>query len=217
MLDKVVTFQAQTRENTGKGPARRLREDGKIPCVLYGMKKNTIILTLDEKALHQEFKKGGFTSRIFALEADGKKEKQHVLPKAVQLHPVTDMIEHVDFLRVNKDSHVSIFVKVHFLNKDKSPGLKRGGVLNIIRRRIELMCKADSIPENIEVDLSGMQIGDSIHISSISLPEGTAPTISDRDFTIAAIVGRVAKTEDDDESGVSTLEEEEEETVDEKQ
>jgi large subunit ribosomal protein L25 len=140
---------------------------------------------------------GKFLSNMVTLEHDG--EKQTVIPKDVQFDPVTDFPLHVDLFRVDEDSVIDVEVSVHFLNEEKAPGLKRGGALNVVRHTVELSCPAGSIPESIEVDLSGLEIGDSVHISDITLPEGIKPTIDDRDFTIATIAGARVELEPEDE------------------
>jgi large subunit ribosomal protein L25 len=185
----VGTISAELRDNTGKGVARTLRRDGRIPAIIYGGGKKDVKISLNVKELATENNRGHFTSKIYVL--DTGKEKFRVLPMDIQLHPVTDVPEHADFLHVEPGSEIRVKVKVLFRNADKSPGIKRGGVLNIIRHDVELYCIENKIPKKLEVDLSGLQIGDSVHISSITLPEGARPTITNRDFTIATIVGRM--------------------------
>ncbi len=186
-----TTLIAEKREGTGKGEARSLRRDNKVPAIIYGNKQDEVKISTSLKELQMEYMKGGFKSRVIDVEIDGK--KIHTLPRDVQLHPVTDIVQHVDFLRIEKDTKVHVFVRVKFVNADKSPGLKRGGVLNVIRREVEMLCRADSIPKVLIVDLDGVKIADSIHVSSINLPEGAVPAITDRDFTIASVAGRTAE------------------------
>jgi len=185
----VGAISAELRDNTGKGVARSLRRDGRIPAIIYGGGKKEVKISLNVKELTSENNRGHFTSKIYVL--DTGKEKFRVLPMDIQLHPVTDVPEHADFLHVEAGSEIRVKVKVLFRNSDKSPGIKRGGVLNVIRHDVELYCLENKIPKKLEVDLSGLQIGDSVHISSITLPEGARPTITNRDFTIATIVGRM--------------------------
>lgn len=181
---------AQLRNRTGKGAARELRRNSMVPAVIYGDKKDPLPVALHNKELTKRVHAGGFLTTLATIVVDGKKHQ--VLPKDYQTDPVRDFITHVDFLRISKDSKVVVDVPVHFLHEDASPGLKRGGVLNIVRHEIELECSAMAIPEFIEIDLTGLEIGHSIHISHVKLPDGTRPTITDRDFTIATIAGSSA-------------------------
>lgn len=195
MLER-ITLTAQKRIGSGKGPARALRREGKIPAIVYGSNKEEIRIATNLRELNKQYERGHFTSKIINLDIDGTVIQ--VLPKQVQIDPVTDAPIHIDFYRVEKDSKIKVLVAVEFINADKSPGLKRGGVLNIVRRDVEFLAPIDSIPEKIIVDLDGKQIGETIHISHIKVPEGVVPTITDRDFTIATLVGRSASTADDE-------------------
>lgn len=188
----IIELQAQVREKSGKGPSRRLKAAGMVPAIIYGLQKDAVMISADVTEFMRRYREGNFKSRLVDI-ALGK-DKIRTIPRDVQLHPVTDLPEHVDFMRVNDDSIVNVFVPVNFVNYEQSPGLKRGGVLSVIRREIELLCVASKIPQMLTVDLSGLQIGDSVHFSSITLSEGVQPTITDRDFTIATVVGRVQKT-----------------------
>ena len=183
-------LKAEAREQVGTGSARAVRRDGKVPAVIYGDKQPPLSIALSYKDVYYKIHGGGFLTTIATIEVDGKKIR--VLPKDYQLDPVRDFPMHVDFLRVGKDTQVNVNVPVHFINEEKSPGLKRGGVLNIVRHEVEFHCPADAIPDFITVDLSGADIGDSIHISSVALPNGVKPVIADRDFTIATIAGSSA-------------------------
>ncbi|MCE3231751.1 MAG: large subunit ribosomal protein [Rickettsiaceae bacterium] len=189
-MSNIAVLQAEKREGAGKGVARALRREGKIPAIVYGGKEPETRIATPLKELSLQYLRGGFQSKLIDLEIGGKKLR--VIPRAVQLDPVTDVPVHADFMRVNDDTKVHVFVKVKFLGNDVCPGLKRGGVLNIIRRQVELICRADSIPSVLEVDLSELNIGESVHSHSISYPAGVSPAITTRDFTIAAIVGRAA-------------------------
>ncbi len=197
-MSETLVLQAEIREAGGKGAARVARREGKVPAIIYGKGKEEISVALDRIELVKSYKKGGFSSRVVELETG--KNKIKVIPRALQFHPVTDLPLHVDFMFIEDSSIVNVLVKVNFINAEKSPGLKRGGVLNIVRRKIELLCEASKIPASVTADLSGYQIGASVHVSAIDLPEGSKLTI-ERDFTIAAITGRGVKKADDDEEG----------------
>lgn len=185
MSTSTNTLKAEARERVGKGSARHLRRNGKIPAVIYGDKQPPLAIALPRKDVTLKIHAGGFMTTVLAIEVDGKKIE--VLPKEYQLDPVRDFVMHVDFLRVSKDSVVTVEVPVQFLGEDVSPGIKRGGVLNIVRHAIELQCAAGNIPDLVEIDISKLDIGDTIHISAVNLPADTVPTITDRDFTIASI------------------------------
>ncbi len=184
-MAEISTFAAQRRERAGKGPARAARRAGRVPGVIYGSKKDPSMVTVDPRELDRELKTGAFLATIYDVQID--QDKERVLPRDVQFDPVTDRPIHVDFLRVSSTTSVTVQVPVTFLNEDRSPGLKRGGLLNVVRHEIEMTCRADAIPSGIDIDLTGLDIGDSVHISMISLPDGVAPTITDRDFTVATI------------------------------
>ncbi|MBN7757606.1 50S ribosomal protein L25/general stress protein Ctc [Nitratireductor aquimarinus] len=184
-MSQSYELKAEARERVGKGSARAIRRNGKIPAVIYGDKDAPISITLPYKEVFMKIHAGGFLTTIATIDVDGKKIK--VLPKDYQLDPVRDFLMHVDFLRIGKGTVVTVNVPVHFINEETAPGIKRGGVLNVVRHEVEFTCPATAIPEYIEVDLAGMDIGDSAHISAVKLPEGVEPTITDRDFTIATV------------------------------
>jgi large subunit ribosomal protein L25 len=188
-----IVLNVDVREKTGTGGARATRNSGLIPGVLYGGKRGSIAIEINAKDVELAIRSGKFLSHMVELNHQG--EKQPVIPRAIQFHPVSDKPIHVDLYRVEENAEIAIDVVVHFRNHEASPGLKRGGALNIVRHTIKLKCKANKIPEEIVVDLAGTDIGDSIHISAVSLPEGARPVIRDRDFTIATIVGRKAEEE----------------------
>jgi len=190
----IITLEAQTRDRAGKGAARATRRAGRIPAVLYGDKKEPLTLSLDPKAFVRELSRPGYFSHLVDIKLDG--ETYRALPRDVQFHPVTDEPLHADFLRVSAETRTHVAVPVTFINQLTSPGLKRGGVLNIVRHEIDLSCRADAIPEKLVIDLEGLEIGDSIHISQVSLPEGTHPTTADRDFTVATIAPPTVKSDD---------------------
>jgi large subunit ribosomal protein L25 len=202
-----ITFDAQARGGTGKGPARQLRRDGRVPAIIYGEHKDQQMISLEARALRRQLTNPRFFSTLCSLELSG--ESIRVLPREVQLHPVTDNPIHADFVRVSRGTTITVEVQVVFLNEETSPGLKRGGVLNVVRREIELVCPADSFPGQIELDLATADIGDSLHISQVTLPEGVHPTITDRDFTIATISAPTVQ-EDAGEEGEEAEEEIEE-------
>jgi large subunit ribosomal protein L25 len=182
---EVIAMPAQVRERAGKGPARAVRRAGRVPAVVYGAKQDPLMISLDPRDLMKALRTGSFLATVYDLKMTGAKER--VLPRDVQFHPVTDAAIHVDFLRVSATTSVTVHVPVEFLNEEDSPGLKRGGLLNVVRHDIEMVCRADAIPPHIDIDLTGLEIGDSVHISMVKLPEGVQPTITDRDFTIATI------------------------------
>ncbi|MGR9171497.1 50S ribosomal protein L25/general stress protein Ctc [Rhizobium sp. KDH_Rht_773_N] len=190
MSHETYELKAEARERVGKGSARELRRNGFIPAVIYGDKQAPISIAINTNEVTKRIHAGGFMTTVATIDVDGKKYK--VLPKDYQLDPVRDFTMHVDFLRVSGNTQVTVEIPVHFVNEEKSPGLKVGGVLNIVRHEVEVHCPADAIPEFFTVDLSGHKIGDSIHISEVTLPKGVTPVIADRDFTIATIVAPAA-------------------------
>jgi large subunit ribosomal protein L25 len=184
-MSEQLTLSAEARERAGKGASRHLRREGRVPAVIYGGNEEPVQIHLEEKGLVKMLKTGHFMNSVVQIEVgDGR---TRTLPKDVQFHPVTDRPLHVDFLRIGEHSQVTVNVPVRFENEARSPGLKRGGVLNIVRHEIELICDAAEIPDDVVIDLTGTDVGDSIHISAVTLPAGAKPTIEDRDFTIATI------------------------------
>ena len=184
-MAELTNLAAQPREGVGKGANRSLRREGRVPGVVYGDNAPQELISLEARSLRRALHSPRFFSTLCHLEVNG--EAIRVLPREVQLHPVTDEPLHVDFVRVGRGATVAVTVPVVFANEDTSRGLKRGGVLNIVRREVELLCPADAIPREITVDLKDADINDSRHISQVSLPEGVRPAIADRDFTIATI------------------------------
>lgn len=197
-MSDTLTLSAQQRDRAGKGASRALRREGRIPAVIYGDKKDAETIHVEERELVKLLGTGHFMNSIIEIEIDGKKTT--TLPKDVAFHPVSDRPLHVDFLRIVKGSTVEVLVPVVFVNEDASPGLKRGGVLNVVRHELELVCDATMIPDEIEVDVTGTEIGDSIHISAVTLPKGSESAITDRDFTIATIVAPSALKSSDGEA-----------------
>ena len=184
-MTDTATFSAEARTRVGKGAARAARRAGAVPAILYGAGKDPMAITINPIALRTEISKPGFFATLYDIECNGEKER--VLCRELQLHPVTDVPMHADFLRVTESTQLNVDIAVLFENKEESPGLKGGGVLNIVRHTIEVMCRAGAIPDSIVIDLTGREVGDSIHISDVTLPDGVRPTIDDRDFTIATI------------------------------
>jgi len=192
-----LTLTAETRDKGGKGASRELRRNGRVPAVIYGGKQDPVSIHLEEKALVKMLMTGYFMNSVVMVDAAGKTHR--TLPKDVAFHPVTDRPLHVDFYRLAKDAVVNVNVPVVFENEEESPGLKRGGVLNVVRHELELICDASNIPDDIRIDLTGLEIGDSIHISAVTIPEGSKSAIDDRDFTIATVIAPSAlKSEADD-------------------
>ncbi|GLQ16034.1 50S ribosomal protein L25/general stress protein Ctc [Maritalea porphyrae] len=193
-------LKASVRDRVGKGAARALRREGLVPAVIYGDNKSPLSITVTYKDAMKRIQQGGFLSQVINVEVDG--EEHRVIPRDYQLEPVRDFLVHVDFLRVSKTSVLTVEVPVHFVNEEASPGLKRGGVLNVVRHTVEVNATEANLPEFLEVDLSGVETGDSIHISTVKLPDGVTPTITDRDFTIATIAAPSAlKSEDNADDG----------------
>ena len=201
-------LSAETRASVGKGNSRSLRREGRIPAIVYGNKLEPLAISLSEKDLNTELRKEGFFNKLCDLELG--KEKILVLPQSIALHPVTDRAEHIDFLRVSDTTKVTIEIPVKFENEEECPGIKKGGILNVVRFSIEVSCPASNIPELFIVDLTGLELGDSIRFSNIKdVAQGVIPTITDRDFIIASVVAPAALVSEEVET------EEDEETTDE--
>ena len=202
-----TTISAEQRERVGKGSARAVRRAGRVPAVIYGDKKEPVGITLESREITRLVHQPGIFGRLLDIKVSGSKHT--VLTRDIQFHPVTDNVLHMDFLRVSGSAKVAVAIAVEFINEDECPGIKVGGVLNVVRYEVELLCPATTIPEKITVDLQGLKIGDSVHISTIELPDGVTPTITDRDFTIATIAspGGGLKNEDDESDGADEGEE----------
>ena len=185
-MSEQLTLPAESRDRAGKGASRELRRAGRVPAVIYGDKKEAVSIHVEEKLLARMLSTGHFMNSVIMIDAGGTPHR--TLPKDVQFHPVSSRPIHVDFLRIGEHSQVHVNVPVHFIDEELSPGIKRGGVLNMVRHDLELVCDAAEIPEQIEISLKGLDVGDSIHISNVTLPKGAKPAIDDRDFTIATIV-----------------------------
>jgi len=189
-----AVLQASVRNDHGKGVARSLRREGKIPAVLYGKGQTPVSISLSLKEVSLEYARGRFRSRLIDIKLDNNQTVQ-ALPKDLQFHPVTDVIEHVDFIKVEKGMILRVMVPVKFSGQDKSVGIKRGGVLNIVRHEIEFECAPEAIPTHIEINIQALDIGDSVHINSVTLPKDVTPVIK-RNFTIATVAGRRAEEEE---------------------
>jgi large subunit ribosomal protein L25 len=193
-MRQIQELSAQARPGTGKGPAYQARLKGLVPAVVYGGEEAPQNVAVDFRTLERSFQTGAFTTRLLTLVVDGKKTR--VIPREVQIDPVTDRPVHVDFMRLGEGAKVRLAIPVHFRNQGESPGLKKGGVLNIVRHEIELLCPAESIPEELIIDLTGLDIHDTVHISAIKLPDGVKPIIRGRDFTICSIVAPTSVIEE---------------------
>jgi large subunit ribosomal protein L25 len=193
-MPDITALGALARKRAGKGAARATRREGRIPAVVYGGEETPFLVSLDARDLARALARPGFFATLAELAVDGARHR--VLPREVQYHPVTDRPLHVDFLRVRPDTRVTVKVPVAFVNQEQSSGLRRGGILNIVRHEIELDAPVENIPDRIVVDLTGLEIGDSIHISAVALPPGSRPTIKDRNFTVASIAASSAVREE---------------------
>lgn len=180
----IATISAELRDRAGKGAARATRRAGRIPGVIYGDKKEPLLISLEPREFDKVLRRPGFFAKLLDVSVDGTTHR--ILPRDVQLHPVNETALHVDFMRVGAETRITVAIPVQFINQDKAPGLKRGGILNVVRHEIELVVSASNIPDHLTVDLEGIDIGDSVHIHALKLPEGTQPTTG-RDFTIASI------------------------------
>ena len=196
-MSAVQSVSAEVRDRAGKGAARATRRAGRVPAVIYGDKKEATMISLDPKEIDKHIHTKGFFATLLDVEVAGK--KQRVLPRDVQFDVVTDRTLHVDFQRVSKDTKIHDNVPVVIRNETAAPGVKKGGVINIVRHEIEFICSPDAIPQMIEIDMTGLDIGASVHISSVKLPEGATPVIRERDFTIVTLAAPSAmKSEAED-------------------
>ena len=201
-MSQAMQLAAAVRERAGKGASRAVRLTGRVPAVIYGDKQTPVTIHVPEKELTRLLHTGHFMNSVVELDLDGTVHR--TLPRDVQFHVVSDRPIHVDFLRLAVGGTIAVNVPVHFTDEDKSPGIKRGGTLNIVRHEIELNCPSDSIPDQLNVSLAGKDLGDSIHISAIALPAGVTPVITDRDFTIATVVAPSALRSADAEADEAT-------------
>jgi len=191
---EITTLSAEPRARTGKGAARATRRTGRVPGIIYGDNKEPVLISLEPRELSRALANRGFFATLIDVKVDGVVHR--TLPRDVQRHPATDAPLHLDFMRVGGITRVTVTVPVVFTNPEMSPGLRRGGILNIVRHGIELSCPVDAIPDQLVVELNGLEIGDSLHISRVIIPEGCRPTIIERDFTIASIAASSAVREE---------------------
>jgi len=196
-MAQTVTLNASVRERAGKGAARAVRREGRVPAVIYGDKKEPQTISMDYRELMKQVQTGRFLSTLVDIDVDGTKVR--TIPRDVQFDPVRDFVVHVDFLRLGKGARIAVEVAINFLGDEDSPGLKRGGVLNVVRHTVEIMCPADAIPESFDMDISELDIGDGLHSTDLTLPEGMTFTITDRDFTIATISAPSGGADEDEE------------------
>ena len=208
-MSEQLTLPAEARDRAGKGASRALRRDGRVPAVVYGEKKEALSIHVEEKLLSKMLSTGHFMNSVVMIDYKGKAHR--TLPKAVDFHPVTSRPSHVDFLRIGEHTKVHVAVPMRFDNEVDSPGLKRGGVLNVVVHELELVCDAANIPNEIHVSLEGLEIGDAVHISNVALPDGVVPANQDEDFTVATIVAPSAMKAEEEEAApageVPTVEE----------
>jgi large subunit ribosomal protein L25 len=193
-MRQMQELRAEARTGKGKGPAFQARQKGLVPAVVYGGGAEPQNVAVDFRTLERHYQTGSFTTSLLMLDVAGKKTR--VIPREVQIDPVSDRPVHVDFLRLGEGAKVRLAIPVHFRNQGESPGLKKGGVLNIVRHEIELLCPAESIPEEIIVDLTGLDIHDTVHINAVKLPEGVRPVVRGRDFTVCSIVAPTSVIEE---------------------
>jgi large subunit ribosomal protein L25 len=200
-MSEQLTLPAEARDGLGKGASRELRRNGRVPAVVYGQKKDPLSVHVEEKLLSKMLSSGHFMNSVVMIDVGGKATR--TLPKAVDFHPVTSRPVHVDFLRISEHTKVNVAVPMRFDNEDASPGLKRGGVLNVVVHELEIVCDAAHIPAEIHIPLDGLEIGDSIHISAVKLPEGVTPANTEEDFTVATIVAPSAMKSEEEETAAA--------------
>lgn len=196
-MAQTVILNASVRERAGKGAARAVRREGRVPAVIYGDKQDPQTISMDYHELMKQVQTGRFLSTLVDIDVDGTKVR--TIPRDVQFDPVRDFVVHVDFLRLGVGARIAVEVAINFLGEEDSPGLKRGGVLNVVRHSVEIMCPADAIPEEFDLDVSALDIGDGLHASDLTLPEGMTFTITDRNFTIATISAPSGGADEDEE------------------
>ena len=197
-MSEQLTLPAEARDRAGKGASRELRREGRVPAVVYGQKAEPLSIHVEEKLLSKMLSSGHFMNSVVMVDVAGKPTR--TLPKAVDFHPVTSRPIHVDFLRISEHTQVNVAVPMRFDNEDASPGLKRGGVLNVVVHELEIVCDAAHIPSEIHIPLDGLEIGDSIHISQVKLPDGVTPANTEEDFTVATIVAPSAMKAEEEET-----------------
>lgn len=197
MASSAFELNAEMRERAGKGAARATRRTGRVPAVIYGDKKDSVMISIDPLELKRLILTGSFFSHLVEIKAG--KDTHRVIARDIQMDPVSDRPLHIDFMRITKGSTIAVNIPMHYINEEDSPGLKYGGVLNVVRHEVELNVSPEAIPEFIEVDLTGLEVGASIHISAVTLPDGCTPTITDRDFTIATIAAPTVQAIEEEE------------------
>jgi large subunit ribosomal protein L25 len=197
-MSEQLTLPAEARDRAGKGASRSLRREGRVPAVVYGEKKEPLSIHVEEKLLSKMMSTGHFMNSVVMIDFQGTPHR--TLPKAVDFHPVSSRPIHVDFLRIGEHTKVTVGIPVRFDNEEDSPGLKRGGVLNVVQHELELVCDAASIPNEIHIDLTGLEIGDSVHIGQVKLPDGVTAANQDEDFTVATIVAPSAMKAEEEEA-----------------
>jgi large subunit ribosomal protein L25 len=200
-MSEQLTLPAEARDRAGKGASRELRREGRVPAVVYGEKKEPLSIHVEEKLLTKMLHTGHFMNSVVMIDFEGKPHR--TLPKAVDFHPVSSRPIHVDFLRIGEHTKVHVAVPMRFDNEEASPGLKRGGVLNTVIHELEIVCDAASIPSEIHIPLDGLEIGDSIHISQVKLPDGVSPANTEEDFTVATIVAPSAMKQEEEEAAAA--------------
>lgn len=193
-MPEIITLSAESRERAGKGAARAVRRAGRVPAIVYGDNQEPALVSLEPRELSRALARPSFFATLVDISVDGTTHR--TLPRDVQYHPVSDAALHVDFMRVGAGAQVTVTVPVAFINHERSPGLRRGGILNIVRHGIEMVSSVDNIPDRLVVDLEGLEIGDSVHIGAVEMPEGARPAIHERDFTIASIAASSAVREE---------------------
>ena len=191
-MSNTHSLNAEERGLSGTGPTRALRRSGMVPGIIYGSGKPQVLISLPEKELRMQYHKKGFLSHMFDIKVG--KHQYRALPKDVQIHPVTDEIEHIDFIHVNANEKMKTTISLNFINEAKCIGIKQGGVLSISRHDLEIYCLPGNIPENIEIDVTELNLGQSVHVSDLALPKGVETKL-DKNLTIAAIVGGTAEEE----------------------
>jgi large subunit ribosomal protein L25 len=204
-MTDTVKFNTELRENAGKGAARAVRRAGRVPAVIYGDKKEPVMISLDPREVHKELCKGSFFTMIFELEAGKKKER--AIAKDIQFHPVTDSPLHIDFLRVSAKTTVNVSIPIEFVNEEESAGLKRGGVLNIVHHEVEVVCRADAIPHILTIDLTGTDIGHAFHLNAIKLSDGVEFASKDDGYTIATLLAPRVSVDEDETDAADGIEE----------
>ena len=200
-MSEALKLSAEARERAGKGASRAVRRAGRVPAVIYGNKQAPVSIHVEEKVLVRALQTGHFLNTV--VEIDTGNGVERTLPRDVQFHPVTDRPIHVDFLRVAKDARITVAIPVRFVDEDKCPGIKKGGVLSIVRHDVEVTCPADAIPDDLVASLASFDVGESIHISAFNLPANVKPTIADRDFTVATITAPSAMRAEQEEAAAA--------------